>query len=108
MKMILMAFLCAGLVLLQFPAVAQTPSPSENSTTQQPAPSTSASEARTFMGKIVKDGDRLVLAGGDGKTTYQLDDQQKAGTFVNKQVKVTGVLDGSTGVIRVDAIEPAA
>ena len=66
----------------------------------------SAAAEKTFSGKIVKSGTKLVLA-GDGKTTYQLDDQQKAHDFLNKSVKVTGVLDASTGTIRVSAIEPA-
>ena len=56
----------------------------------------------------VKDGDKLVLTDADGKTTYQIDDQQKAKAFLNKSVKVTGILDASTGIIRVSAIEPAA
>jgi len=49
----------------------------------------------------------LVLSDMENKATYKLDDQQKAKDFVNKAVKVTGVLDDSTGVIRVSAIEPA-
>ena len=68
----------------------------------------SASSVKTFSGKIVKSGEKLVLADTYSKTTYLLDDQQKAQAFVNKSVKVTGVLDVSTGMIRVTAIEPAA
>jgi hypothetical protein len=55
----------------------------------------------------VKAGDKLVLTDAEGKTTYLLDDQQKAKEFVNKNVKVTGVLDASSGMIRVSAIDPA-
>jgi hypothetical protein len=62
----------------------------------------------TITGKIVKDGDKFVLTDADGKLTYQLDDQKKAKSFLNKNVKVNGVLDNSSGVIRVNAIEPAA
>ena len=69
---------------------------------QKPAP-----ETKTFTGKIVKSGNMLVLSDMESKATYKLDDQQKAKDFVNKAVKVTGVLDDSTGVIRVSAIEPA-
>jgi len=50
--------------------------------------------------------DNLVLTATDSTTTYQLDDQQKARGFLNKSVKVTGVLDASTGTIRVRAIDP--
>jgi len=66
-----------------------------------------APQSKTFTGKIVQSGDKLVLSDSTGKTTYQLDDQQKAQEFVNKNVKVTGVLDASTGMIRVSAIDPA-
>ena len=51
-------------------------------------------------------GDKLILTDPASKTSYQLDDQQKAQAFVNKNVKVTGVLDASTGTIRVSAIDP--
>ena len=74
---------------------------------QQPDAQKPAAETKTFTGKIVKAGNELVLSDTGGKTTYKLDDQQKAKDFVNKDVKVTGVLDDSTGVIRVTAIEPA-
>jgi hypothetical protein len=87
-------------------ATAQNSAPQDNATTQQPTDRNSASEAKTFTGTIVKNGDNLVLSDAAGKT-YQLDDQQKAGAFVNKQVKVTGSLDPVTGMIRVNAIEPA-
>jgi len=73
---------------------------------QQPDAS-KQTESKIFSGKIVKTGNMLVLTDTDGKTTYKLDDQLKAKDFVNKDVKVTGVLDASTGMIRVTAIEPA-
>ncbi len=83
---------------------------SRNPTTQQqpmqPDDQT-ASSVKTFSGKIMKSGDKLVLTDIANKTTYQLDDQQKAQDFLNKSVKVTGVLDASSGTIRVSAIEPA-
>src|SRR4029077_4503970 len=72
----------------------------------QPTAVNTASE-KTFNGTIVKSGDKLVLTAADSKTTYQLDHQKKAQGFVNKSVKVTGVLDASTGTIRVKAIDPA-
>ena len=63
--------------------------------------------AVTFSGKIMKSGNKFVLAGSDNLTTYQLDDQQRAQDFLNKSVKVTGSLDASTGTIRIRAIDPA-
>lgn len=74
---------------------------------QQPDNQKPAAETKTFAGKIVKAGNVLVLSDEEGKTTYKLDDQQKAKEFVNKDVKVTGVLDNTTGMIRVTTIEPA-
>ncbi|MGP0018332.1 MAG: DUF5818 domain-containing protein [Candidatus Sulfotelmatobacter sp.] len=74
---------------------------------QQPDNQKPATETKTFAGKIVKNGNALVLSDQDGKTTYKLDDQQKAKEFVNQDVKVTGVLDASTGMIRVSAVDPA-
>jgi hypothetical protein len=53
----------------------------------------------------MKSGSKLILSSAG--TTYQLDDQQKAQDFVNKNVKVTGVLDSATGTIRVSAIDPS-
>jgi len=78
--------------------------------TQQPSTlldDQNAVGAITFSGRIVKSGNKLVLAGSDNLTTYQLDDQQRAHEFLNKSVKVTGSLDASTGTIRVRAIDPA-
>jgi hypothetical protein len=105
--------LTAALCLASQPTLAQSASdPSRNPTTQQqpmhPDDQTpaSASSEKTFNGKIVKSGDKLVLRAADSKTTFQLDDQQKAQGFLNKSVKVTGVLDAATGTIRVTAIDP--
>ena len=75
--------------------------------TQQADEQKTAPETKTFTGKIVKSGELLVLSDAESKTTYKLDDQQKAKEFVNKDVKVIGVLDDSTGMIRVSSIEPA-
>ena len=103
--------IAAGLWLAASSALAQSsPSSSHAAATQQePAPDApnTASETKMFTGKIMKSGDKLLLSDDENKTTYQLDDQQKARSFINKNVKVTGVLDASTGMIRVSDIEPA-
>ncbi len=67
---------------------------------------TDPTEQKTFTGVIAKSGDKLVLTDPLTKTSYQLDDQRKAEEMVNKNVKVTGVLEPSTGTIRVSVIEP--
>ncbi|MGB9202481.1 MAG: DUF5818 domain-containing protein [Terriglobales bacterium] len=104
--------LAAALGLASQPTLAQSASdPSRNPATQhQPMPPddqhpATADSAKTFSGKIVKSAGKLVLKTAD-KTTYQIDDQQKAQDFLNKSVKVTGVLDAATGTIRVTAIDP--
>ena len=106
--------LTAALCFLSQPTLAQSAPDSSGNTTTQQQPmqpddqnAVNTASEKTFSGKIVKSGNKLVLAAAD-KTTYQLDDQQKAHDFLNKSVKVTGVLDASTGTIRVSAIEPAS
>lgn len=73
---------------------------------QAPMPNDQDSSAKMYSGKITKSGTKFVLTDAANKTTFQLDDQQKAQNFLNKNVKVTGVLDASTGTIRVTAIQP--
>ncbi|MFZ0760763.1 MAG: DUF5818 domain-containing protein [Candidatus Sulfotelmatobacter sp.] len=106
------ALVIAGLCYVGQTVTAQNSKPnavSAQNQMQQPdnQNSQTAAATKTFAGKIVKDGDVLVLSDTEGKTTYKLDDQEKAKKFVNQDVKVTGVLDDSTGIIRVTSIEPA-
>ena len=98
-----------GLSLVEQFGIAQN---SGSATQQQPSaqPDNQATPAstKTLTGKIVQIGDKLVLSDSESKATYQLDDQEKAEGFLNANVKVTGVLDPSTGTIRVSDIERAA
>ena len=55
-----------------------------------------------FLGKIVKDGDHLILRTSDG-ATYQLDEQRNLSQYQDKNVRIHGTLDGNT--IRVVKIE---
>jgi hypothetical protein len=105
--------LTAALCFASQPASAQSAQDSSRNTTTQQQPmqpddqnAANPAPVKTFNGKIVKSGSKLVLSDVDNKTTYQLDDQQKAQDFLNKNVKVSGVLDASTGTIRVTAIDP--
>ena len=106
--------LTVALCLASQPTLAQNSSGSSPNATTQQQPmqpdnqnAVSTPSEKTFNGTIVKSGNKLVLTAADSKTTYQLDDQQKAKDFLNKSVKVTGVLDASTGTIRVSAIDPS-
>jgi outer membrane biosynthesis protein TonB len=72
---------------------------SQDSLTQQ------QSKEETFSGKIVsQNGVRFVLRDDDNNAWYHLDDQEKAGKLVGKDVVVTGSFDGLTGTIRVQSI----
>lgn len=53
----------------------------------------------------VKAGAKFVLYDAANKTTYQLDDQSKAGEFAGQQVKVTGAYNASTQTIHVGTME---
>jgi hypothetical protein len=105
--MALTATLCvASQPMLAQSAHLSSPNPTAQQQRMQPDDQNAAA-VTTFTGKIMKSGNKLVLTDISNKTTYQLDDQQRALGFLNKSVKVTGVLDASTGTIRVSAIEPA-
>jgi hypothetical protein len=69
--------------------------------------SQAAPELKTFTGTIAKSGEQFVLREDSTKLSYQLDDQQSAGKFAGKRVRVTGVLDASNNTIRVQSIEEA-
>ena len=72
---------------------------SQDSSTQEQA------KAQTFSGKIVsQNGVRFVLRDDDDNVWYHLDDQEKAGKLVGKDVLVIGTFDGLTGTIRVQTI----
>ena len=83
----------------------QTTQPTEQQQGMQPDDQDTTQ--KTFTGVIVKSSGKLILTDTISKTSYQLDDQLKAQDFVNKNVKVTGGLDPSTGTIHVRVINPA-
>ena len=66
------------------------------------------SDSQTFSGKIAKSGEKLVLKDSVSKSTYVLDDQDKAKQFEGQQVKVTGTLDAETNTIRIASIAPGS
>jgi len=67
-----------------------------------PAPALS-----TFTGTINKSGDTFIFTDDGTKSSYQLDDQQSAGKFDGKKVKIIGTLDAANNTIRVQSIEAA-
>ena len=60
-----------------------------------------------FTGTINEPGDSFTFTNDSTKSVYQLDNQQSAGKFDGKKVKVIGTLDGTNNTIRVQSIEAA-
>lgn len=63
--------------------------------------------SQTFAGTIAKDGNQYVLKTADN-ITYQLDDQERAQKFEDKQVEIMGVLNTATNLIQVRDIKAAS
>lgn len=89
------------------PATQQTPSTqSPNQTPDQTTPESGSrsgsaagatatgTDAQTFSGTIVKQGDKYVLQDESGKT-YDIDHQPEVAKFAGKRVRVQGTLDPS-------------
>ncbi len=81
-----------------------------------PAPATFLHQAspkdqpavRTFTGTIAKNGDEFVLNEAKTHKLYELDDQDTAGKFVEKNVRITGTLDVVKNIIRIQSIAEVA
>jgi hypothetical protein len=69
---------------------------------QKPQPLQPA--ARMFTGTIVKDRGKYVLKVANG-SAYQLDDQQKAGQYDGREVKLVGSMDENQHNVNVVSIE---
>jgi outer membrane biosynthesis protein TonB len=92
------------------PETQPTPNPTPSQPGQQASPSSPASQdksatAQTFTGTISKEADNYVLKVSDS-TSYKLDSQDQVQAFEGKRVQVTGTLDSSINLIRVDKVEP--
>ncbi len=105
----------AALLVIQPNASAQEPATTDPSAGQQPsdpasppAAATQPPDTQTFVGKIAKAGDKLVLKDSATKASYILDDQREAKRFKGQSVKVTGTLDTESNMIHVASIEPGS
>jgi hypothetical protein len=65
-------------------------------------------QSKTFTGTIMKNGDSFVLSDTASKTSYMLDDPQKASQYEGKKVKVTGTVDEASNMIHVETIQEVA
>lgn len=68
----------------------------------------SQTQAKTFTGTVIKNGDNFVLSDPSNKIAYTLDDGRKASRFEGKKVKVTGTFDMASNTIHVETIEEVA
>jgi hypothetical protein len=69
----------------------------------KPPESKAAGKTRSFVGTIVKETTGYSLRVGD--LSYQLDDQNQAGSHAGQSVKVFGTLDKQTNTIQIKQIE---
>ena len=105
------AALISGLLLSGTKLNARATNPQANAPAQE---AQEQQKSQTFVGTIGQSKGTLVLKTGyatkdpNTKTTYKLDDQEKAKQFEGKNVKVTGTLDASTNTIHVSEIAPAS
>jgi len=102
MKKIVLTVAGALLILTAAPNVALA-IPNQTSTQEQPK-----EKAKTFTGTITKKGGDFFLNDSASKTTYMLDDAQKASQFEGKKVKVTGTVDMANNTIHVETIAEVA
>jgi uncharacterized protein YdeI (BOF family) len=100
--------LTLALVLALLPASFAQQSQRDQSAPMAQQPPDSQSQATSFTGTIVKDGNKLVLKTAASEI-YQLDDQQHAKQFEGKEVTITGSVDGKAKkmTIHVQSIQPA-
>lgn len=74
---------------------------------QSPLDSSSQHSARAFDGRIIRAGNAVVFLERSTRTSYRLDDQQKAKQFVGRDVEVTATIDPATNTLHViDIIAP--
>jgi|SRR5271167_3836665 len=111
-RLLLMSAFVAGLCLLQPPLNAQQDRPAaqqqQPDTSSQPSTMNQIPDPQTFTGKIAKSGDKFVLKDNASKSTYVLDDQDKAKQFEGRAVQVTGTLDAQTNTIHISTIAPGS
>jgi hypothetical protein len=92
----------------QAPAAAaeQQQQPNESQSNETQPNDMKGQDAKSFTGQVAKEKGKLVLRDPVTKMSYKLDDQDKAKSYVGKQVKVTGKLDMNSNTIQVESIEP--
>jgi hypothetical protein len=80
--------------------------PSDERRDPQSGQSTSSelqASRQSIAGIIVRQGEKFVLKAGDD-TTYQLDDQIRAGQYEDKPVKIVGSLEVPSNTLHIESI----
>ena len=103
MKKIVLSVAGALLVLAASPMLGRAATHPTPSMQQQSKP-----QSKTFSGTITKSGDNFMLNDAANKTSYMLDDVQKASQYEGKKVKVTGTVDAASNTIHVETIQEVA
>jgi len=63
-------------------------------------------EAETFFGTILRNGDNFVLSDPATRCRYRLDNSRMASRYEGITVKVTGTIDTANNSIHVETIQP--
>ena len=79
--------------------------PDTNQSQAQQQTKADADKATTFSGKVMEFKGQYVLMETSTKSTFALDDQEKAKAFNGQTVKVTGTLEASSNTIHITSIE---
>lgn len=111
-KLPVLAGLACGVVIWSFssnaPAGARNVPMRERSANLAKSPKNSNEEIRKFVGTITKNGEEFVLNEASTHKLYDLDDQNAASRFANRNVTITGTLDAVKNIIRIQSIAEAA
>jgi hypothetical protein len=105
------AIFSLGLVVWAQQTPSSTPTmPGQTGSAPQPETDTANphQSARSFEGRIAKSGGQFVLEDRAAQTSYKLDDQDKAGKYLGKNVKVMATMDARSNLLRVIDIVPAS
>jgi uncharacterized protein YdeI (BOF family) len=102
MKKLVLSVAGALLILTATPMIGRAAAP-PTSMQHQSEPRT-----KTFSGTIMKSGDNYMLNDTANKTSYMLDDAEKASQYEGKKVKVTGTVDTASNTIHVETIQEVA
>jgi hypothetical protein len=102
MKKLVVSVAGALLLLTAAPIIGRATAPASSMQQQ------SEQQSKTFSGTITKHGDNFILNDAANKTSYMLDDAQKASRYEGKKAKVAGTVDVASNTIHVETIEEGA